>query len=47
VPDEESRLPAYFIPDMKQTLKFTFTDRYELMLKPLFTAKEDVSVLKI
>jgi len=47
VPDEESRLPSYFIPDMKHTLKFTFTDRYELMLKPLFTAKEDKSILKI
>jgi hypothetical protein len=47
VPDEEARLPSYFIPDMKHTLKFTFTDRYELMLKPLFTAKEDKSILKI
>ena len=47
IPDEESRLPSYFIPDIKHTLKFTFTDRYELMLKPLFVAKEDKSVLKI
>ena len=47
VPDEESRLPSYFIPDLKYSLKFTFTDRYELMLKPLFATKEDIAVMRI
>jgi hypothetical protein len=35
VPDEESRLPNFFIPNKQAALKFTFKDRYELMLKPL------------
>jgi uracil-DNA glycosylase family 4 len=35
IPDEESRLPNFFIPNKQAALKFTFKDRYELMLKPL------------
>jgi uracil-DNA glycosylase family 4 len=35
IPDEEERLPDYFIVDTQATLKFSFTDRYELLLKPL------------
>jgi len=35
VPDEEEKLPDYFIPDRDAALKFSFKDRYELLLKPL------------
>ena len=35
IPDEEPRLPNFFIPNKQAALKFTFKDRYELMLKPL------------
>ncbi|RLF57300.1 MAG: hypothetical protein DRN27_08070 [Thermoplasmata archaeon] len=35
IPDEEKRLPKFFIPNKQAALKFTFKDRYELMLKPL------------
>lgn len=35
IPDEESKLPNYFIPNKNAALKFTFEDRYKLMLKPL------------
>jgi hypothetical protein len=35
IPDEEERLPEFFIIDLKSALKFSFTDRYELLLKPL------------
>ena len=40
IPDEEEKLPHYFIPDLNAALKFTFEDRYELFLKPLFDSKE-------
>jgi uracil-DNA glycosylase family 4 len=40
IPDEEEKLPHYFIPDLHAALKFTFEDRYELFLKPLFDSKE-------
>lgn len=40
VPDEEARLPEYFIPDVKSTLKFSFEDRHTLMLKPLIQIKK-------
>ena len=35
VPDEEAKLPDYFIPDRDAALKFSFKNRYELLLKPL------------
>lgn len=35
IPDEEPRLPNYFIPNKQAALKFSFEDRYKLMLKPL------------
>ncbi len=35
VPDEEEKLPEYFIPNRDAALKFSFKDRYELLLKPL------------
>jgi len=39
IPDEEERLPEYFIVDKKAMLGFSFIDRYELMLKPLLQEK--------
>lgn len=39
IPDEEARLPVFFIPDMKASLKFSFQDRHDLMLKPLSQIK--------
>jgi len=39
VPDDEHSLPNYFIPNVKQSMRFAFTDRYELMLKPLLDTK--------
>lgn len=35
IPDEEPKLPEYYIPNVKANLKFAFTDRYDLMLDPL------------
>ena len=40
IPDEEEKLPHYFIPDVHSALKFTFEDRHELFLKPLFREVE-------
>jgi DNA polymerase II len=47
IPDEEEKLPDYFIVDLKASLKFTFIDRHELMLKPLFDVKKDQVVMSI
>jgi DNA polymerase elongation subunit (family B) len=44
VPDEEEKLPSFFIPDIQSALKFSFKDRHELMLKPL-TSMKKVDVL--
>ena len=40
IPDEEERLPSFFIPDKQSALKFSFTDRHELLLKPLGKVKQ-------
>jgi len=45
VPDEEEKLPNYFIIDKDSALKFSFKDRYELMLKPLMTKMKKKTVL--
>jgi len=47
IPDEESKLPPWFIPDMKAALRFSFVDRYELMLKPLTEVKKKTDLLTI
>ena len=39
IPDDEEKLPEYFIPNRDAALKFVFKDRYELMLKPLTDAE--------
>jgi len=45
IPDEEEKLPEYFIPDLKGNLKFSFIDRYELLLKPLTEVKKEQDLL--
>jgi uracil-DNA glycosylase family 4 len=47
IPDEEAKLPEYFIPDMKSTMGFVFKDRYELMLQPLMNVKKKMELLTI
>jgi uracil-DNA glycosylase family 4 len=47
IPDEEPKLPEYFIPNMKATMNFVFKDRYELMLQPLMDVKKKMELLTI
>jgi hypothetical protein len=47
IPDEEARLPAFFVPDSKAALKFSFKDRHELMLKPLTTVNDISAVMTV
>ena len=47
IPDEEGKLPSYFYPDIKGSLKFCFTDRYELLLKPLMDTKQNLGVMTL
>jgi uracil-DNA glycosylase family 4 len=35
IPDEINRLPEYFIPDVKDMLRFHWTDRYTQLLEPM------------
>jgi hypothetical protein len=45
VPDEEEYLPSFFTPNKDAALKFSFRDRYELMMKPLMKIKKKNSGL--
>ncbi len=45
IPDEEPKLPNYYIPDIKGNLKFTFQDRYELLLAPINYKKRNSGIL--
>jgi hypothetical protein len=45
IPDEEERLPEYFIPDVKEMLEFSWKDRCGLILDPLTQVKESDKVL--
>jgi len=47
IPDEEEKLPEFFIKNKKATLKFVFKDRYELMLDPLLQVKKKSELLTI
>jgi DNA polymerase elongation subunit (family B) len=47
LPDEEERLPDFFIPNEKATMKFVFHDRYELMLKPILDTSNKIDLLQI
>ncbi len=45
VPDEEAKLPSYFIPDRKAMIQFAWTDRYNLLLEPIMEVKRKQEVL--
>ena len=45
IPDEEEKLPPYFIPNKDAALKFSFKDRYDLMMKPLGQVKKKESAV--
>jgi uracil-DNA glycosylase family 4 len=45
IPDDEARLPEYYIVDSKKMLEFSFKDRYNLMLQPLLDAKKSMETL--
>ncbi len=47
VPDDHDFLPNYYIPDMKGNLKFSFEDRYNLLLAPLTEAKKKQEIMTI
>jgi len=47
IPDEEAKLPEFFIIDKKAALKFSFVDRYKLMLDPLLEVKKKSVLLTI
>lgn len=47
IPDEEAKLPDYFITDIKSAMTFAFKDRYELMLQPLMDVKSKKELLTI
>ena len=47
IPDEEPKLPEYFIPDAKAAMQFVFKDRYQLMLDPLMNVRKNMEVLTI
>lgn len=47
IPDEEPRLPEYYIPDIKGNLKFCFEDRYQLLLAPVTEVKKQQEIMTI
>ncbi len=47
IPDEESKLPNYFISNVRSAMTFGFKDRYELMLKPMMDVKKSMEILTI
>lgn len=47
IPDEDAKLPDFFISDVKGNLQFSFIDRYELLLKPLTEVKKDSELMMI
>jgi len=42
VPEEVEYLPPYYIIDVKDMLKFAWIDRYNLLLEPLLTKKQEI-----
>lgn len=47
IPDNEEKLPDYFIPNIDAAMKFTFEDRYDKMLEPIFNVRTANQLLKI
>ena len=41
-PDEEKSLPNFFVVDVKEMIKFHWTDRYNLLLEPLFSMQNEI-----
>ncbi len=47
IPDNEEGLPDYFIVDVDSALKFTYEDRYNIMLEPIFNVRSANQLLQI
>lgn len=47
IPDEEPKLPEYFIPDVRSAMTFAFEDRYKLMLQPLMDIRKKMEILTV
>ena len=46
IPDEEQKLPNYFIIDTKAALSFNFTERYKLLLDPLIQVRQSSTLME-
>jgi DNA polymerase elongation subunit (family B) len=42
IPESEEKLPDYFIPNIKQIVSFSVTDRTDLLLEPLIKKTQDL-----
>lgn len=42
IPEEVEFVPSYYIIDVKTMLDFSWTDRYNLLLEPLLTKKQEI-----
>ena len=42
IPDEEEKLPEYFIPDIKKIVEFAVDDRADLLLEPLIRKSNEL-----
>jgi hypothetical protein len=47
IPDNEEGLPDYFIVNVDAAMKYTFEDRYNLMLEPIFSVRSANQLLQI
>jgi DNA polymerase elongation subunit (family B) len=47
IPDEEEKLPNYFIPDINSNLQFAFIDRYNLLLQPIMRKMKEETILTV
>lgn len=47
IPDEEPRLPEFFVPDVHKSLKFVFKDRYDLLLEPIVELTQQRELLTV
>jgi len=43
LPDEEAKLPDFFIPNVKEMLRFAWQDRYTLLLKPIIEMDKKIT----
>jgi hypothetical protein len=42
IPEEMITLPEYYIVDLKSILKFSWIDRYKLLLDPILKVDENI-----